>query len=79
MSAGARIILTEEDDWWVATDEETGITSQGPREAALENLDEALDGLHVAGMEPTDDRFRKVGTDPELNVAGDLDVSEIFE
>ncbi|WP_128476674.1 type II toxin-antitoxin system HicB family antitoxin [Halorussus pelagicus] len=40
------ITLTKEDDWWVARDTETGVTSQGPtREGALENLDEAV-ALH---------------------------------
>lgn len=39
-----QITLTLEDDRWVATDEDTGVTSQGPtREAALENLDEAVE------------------------------------
>jgi len=80
MSTGARIILTEEDDWWVAEDEETGVTSQGrTREAALVNLDEALDGFHGAGEAPTDEELRAAGIDPEQNVSGDLDDSEIFE
>ena len=80
MSTGARIILTEEDDWWVAEDEETGVTSQGrTREAALANLDEALDGFHGAGEAPTDEQLREAGIDPEQNVSGDIDVSEIFE
>ena len=80
MSTGARIILTEEDDWWVAEDEETGVTSQGrTREAALSNLDEALDGFHGAGEAPTDERLREVGINPERNVSGDIDGSEIFE
>ena len=80
MSTGARIILSEEDDWWVAEDEETGVTSQGrTREAALENLDEALDGFHGAGEAPTDEALREAGIDPGRNVSGDLDDSEIFE
>jgi predicted RNase H-like HicB family nuclease len=80
MSTGARIILTEEDDWWVAEDEETGVTSQGrTREAALANLDEALDGFHGAGEAPTDEELREAGIDPERNVSGDLADSEIFE
>lgn len=37
-------MLTQEDDWWVARDEEVGVTSQGKtREEALENLDEAVE------------------------------------
>lgn len=44
MSTGREIRLIEEDDgWWSAIDEETGIASQGPsRATALENLDEAV-------------------------------------
>lgn len=44
MSTGREIRLIEEDDgWWSAIDEETAVASQGEtREAALENLDEAL-------------------------------------
>lgn len=44
MSQGREIRLLEEDDgWWSAIDEETGVASQGEtREDALENLDEAL-------------------------------------
>ena len=80
MSTGARIILTEEDDWWVAEDEETGVTSQGhTREAALANLDEALDGFHGAGEAPTDEQLREAGIESKRNVSGDIDVSEIFE
>ena len=80
MSTRARIILTEEDDWWVAKDEETGVTSQGrTREAALENLDEALEGFHGSGEAPTDEDLRAVGIDPEQNVSGELRDSELFD
>lgn len=45
MSTGREIRLIEEDDgWWSAVDEETGVASQGEtRQAALENLDEAVE------------------------------------
>ncbi|MDZ7701652.1 MAG: type II toxin-antitoxin system HicB family antitoxin [Halobacteriales archaeon] len=81
MSTGARIILTEEDDWWVAEDEETGVTSQGrTREAALANLDEALDGFHGAGEAPTDEELRGGGSDPEVNRrAGTGELPEILK
>lgn len=48
MSTGREIRLVEEDDgWWSAIDEETGVASQGPsRAAALDNLDEAV-ALHT--------------------------------
>lgn len=44
MSTGREIRLIEEDDgWWSAVDEQTGVASQGPtRSEALENLDEAV-------------------------------------
>lgn len=44
MSTGREIRLIKEDDgWWSAIDEQTGVASQGPsRQAALENLDEAV-------------------------------------
>ncbi|GAA0286006.1 type II toxin-antitoxin system HicB family antitoxin [Halobacterium noricense] len=44
MSTGREIRLVEEDDgWWSAIDEDTGVASQGAtREEALANLDEAV-------------------------------------
>lgn len=44
MSTGREIRLVEEDDgWWSAIDEDTGVASQGEtRQQALENLDEAV-------------------------------------
>lgn len=43
MSVHRRITLTEEDDWWVAKDEDMEVASQGKtRRKALENLDEAV-------------------------------------
>ena len=36
--------VTREDDWWVARDDDAGVASQGrTREAALENLDGAVE------------------------------------
>lgn len=65
-----RITLTEEDEWWVATDEtvgEHGVTSQGrTREEALENLDEAVALYKDEIGEPvTDEDLREWGIDPE--------------
>lgn len=40
----SQVIVTKEDNWYVATDLSTGITSQGrTEEEALANLKEALD------------------------------------
>ena len=50
MSTGREIRLIEEDDgWWSAIDEESGIASQGKtRTQALENLDEAVEATQAA-------------------------------
>ncbi|MFC7143054.1 type II toxin-antitoxin system HicB family antitoxin [Halosimplex aquaticum] len=66
--------LGESGDLWVARDEETGVASQGEtREAALDNLDEAV-ALHHGeiGREPTDEELREVGIDPDENTSGEL-------
>ena len=67
------IRLWREDDWWVAKDVETGVTTQAEsRAAALDNLDEAV-ALHEGeiGREPTDEELRELGIDPEDNTTGD--------
>jgi predicted RNase H-like HicB family nuclease len=55
MSTGREIRLVEEDDgWWSAVDQETGVASQGEtREKALENLDEAVEVTKEARNEDT--------------------------
>jgi predicted RNase H-like HicB family nuclease len=55
MSAGREIRLVEEEDgWWSAIDEETGVASQGEsREAALQNLDEAVEVTKRARADDT--------------------------
>lgn len=65
----SEIRLWREDDQWIATDLETGVTSQGSsRDVALENLDKAL-ALHNGerGREPTKDDLRELGIDPADN------------
>lgn len=82
MSTGIEptITLTETDDHWIATDTETGVTSQGrTSEAALDNLKEALAGYHGEGKQPTDEEMEALGIDPENNESGSLDESDIFE
>jgi predicted RNase H-like HicB family nuclease len=82
MSTGVEptITLTDDGEWWVAKDTETGVTSQGrTRHEALENLDEALAGYHGEGDEPTDGDRRALGVDPENDESESLDNSEIFE
>lgn len=81
-SAARTITLTlaEDEEWWVARDEETGVTSQGrTREAALDNLDEAVAGYYGDGREPTDEELRELGIDPANNESGSVEDSEIFE
>lgn len=74
------ITLTKDDGWWIAKDTETGVSSQGrTRAQALDNLDEALDGYHGDGDEPTDEDLREMGIDPANNQSGSLDDSPIFD
>ncbi|WP_135829305.1 type II toxin-antitoxin system HicB family antitoxin [Halorussus halobius] len=82
MSTGIEptITLSDRDDWWVARDTETGVTSQGrTREEALANLDEALAGYRGEGEKPSEDDLRELGIDPANNESGSLDDSEMFE
>lgn len=82
MSTGVEptITLTDEGEWWIATDTETGVTSQGrTRHEALDNLDEALAGYYGEGDEPTDDDLRELGINPENNNSDSPDDSEVFE
>jgi predicted RNase H-like HicB family nuclease len=72
--------LGESGDVWVARDTDTGVTSQGQtREAALENLDEAVAGYHGAGESPSDEELRDMGVDPEQNTSRSLDGSDVFQ
>lgn len=66
------ITLTNEGEWWVATDTETGVASQGKtREEALENLDEAValhtgeSGASIETAEAEHEVFWELGLDPE--------------
>ena len=75
------IRLWREDDWWIAKDVETGVTTQGPsREVALENLDEAV-ALHNGeiGREPTDEELRELGIDPADNTTGDQEPPDVLK
>jgi len=80
-STGQEIRLVESEEWWVATDFETGVASQGKtRQAALENLDEAV-ALHRGeiGRPPTDEELRELGIDPDDNVTGDQGLPDVLE
>jgi predicted RNase H-like HicB family nuclease len=75
------IRLWREDDWWVAKDIETGVTTQAQsRTAALENLDEAV-ALHhdEIGREPTDEELRELGIEPEENTTGNEEPPDVLE
>ncbi|WP_336001418.1 type II toxin-antitoxin system HicB family antitoxin [Halorientalis halophila] len=75
------IRLWREEDWWVARDVETGVTTQGPsREEALANLDEAV-ALHEGdtGREPTDAELRELGIDPADNTTGDREPPDVLD
>ena len=64
------IRLVHSGEWWVATDVETGVASQGEtREAALANLDEAVE-LHrsedsIDDPQQERDVLRDIGIDPD--------------
>lgn len=75
------IRLWEEDDWWIAKDIETGVTTQGQtRTAALSNLDEAIVlSNNEAGREPTDEELREIGIDPEDNITGSQEPPDVLE
>lgn len=75
------IRLWREDNWWVAKDIETGVTTQGQsREAALKNLDEAV-ALHTGeiGREPTDEELREMGIKSSDNTTGDQSPPDVLD
>lgn len=75
------IRLWREDDWWIARDIDTGVTTQGPsREAVLDNLDEAV-ALYEReiGREPTAEELREFGINPEDNTTGDEELPDVLE
>ena len=75
------IRLWQEDDWWIARDVETGVTTQGEsKEEALEHIDDAVaqhDGEH--GRTTTDGELRAVGIDPAENTTGDREPPDVLE
>ena len=80
-SRDGEIRLWREDDWWIAKDVDTGVTTQGQsRETALDNLDEAV-ALHEdeTGVEPTDEELRELGVDPARNTTGDDEPPDVLE
>jgi len=71
--SGRTITLTQEDDgWWAARDEATGVASQGEtRQDALDNLDEAV-ALHkeeigesIDTPEEEKEALKELGIDPD--------------
>lgn len=70
----------EDPDVWIAEDVATGVTSQGPtREAALDNLDEAVAGFEGTGEPPTTDDLAALGIDPEANESTQPTESDPFD
>lgn len=60
------ITLTHDEGWWVTQDTETGVVSQGETTTeALDNLEEALEGSHGEGWEPTSEELREAESIPE--------------
>ncbi|GAB7010211.1 type II toxin-antitoxin system HicB family antitoxin [Halorubrum trueperi] len=69
------------DEWWIAKDVETGVTTHGPaRGTVLETLDDAIARYHGAtGREPTDAEFQAMGIDPADNTTGDQQPPDVLE
>lgn len=75
------IRLWQEDNWWIAKDVDTGVITQGEsRDAALENLDDAV-ALYKGerGRAPTDDELRAAGIDPADNATGDKEPPDVID
>lgn len=72
MSVQRRIMLTEEDGWWIAREQELGLTTQGEtRSEALESLDAVVAAVeNDTGRPPTDAELRALGIDPDENQPG---------
>lgn len=73
-------LIENEDGWWTARDEDTGVASQGRTKAdALENLADAVRGYEGEGDPPTEAELREAGIDPASNESGSLEESEVFD
>ncbi len=75
------IRLWQEEDWWIATDVDTGVTTQGESKVtALKNLDDAV-GVHTSerGDEPTDEELRELGIDPAGNTTGEQTPPDVLD
>lgn len=72
MGVQRRIMLTEEDEWWIAREQELGLTTQGEtRSEALESLDAVVAAVeNDTGRPPTDAELRALGIDPDENQPG---------
>lgn len=80
MPTGGRIILTAGGDLWGAEDRATRVTSKDrTREAALENLVEAIDGFHGLGVSPSAEELHDADIDHKHDAPEFLDDSEIFD
>ncbi|MFP8957054.1 type II toxin-antitoxin system HicB family antitoxin [Natrialbaceae archaeon A-CW3] len=75
------IRLWREDDWWIATDVASGITTQGhSRTVALANLDEAIALQNgTIGDKPTEAELREMGIDPEDNTTGTQEPPDVLK
>jgi predicted RNase H-like HicB family nuclease len=84
-TARREIRLVEGEDWWVATDLDTGVASQGETpELAVGNLEEAL-ALHRSDEDsietPAEEReaLRELGIDPDTVEAGREEADDLPE
>ncbi len=75
------IRLWQDEDWWIATDVDTGVTTQGESKVtALENLDDAV-AVYTGerGSPPTDENLREIGVDPADNTTGDQEPPDALD
>jgi hypothetical protein len=75
------IRLWQEDDWWIAKNVETGVTTQGKsRAAARENLDDAVaphDGERDRA--PTSEELQAAGIDSADNITGEQNPPDVLD
>lgn len=74
-------LLKNPDGQWTAWDLRAGVTAQGEsREAALDNLDAAVEAVEGdGGHSPTDDEIRALGVDPEVARSQGDDLPDVLQ
>lgn len=69
-----------EEGWWIATDIDTGVTTQGEtRDTVLATLDAAVQ-LHKdeTGHPPTETELEEMGIEPSANTTGEREPTDLL-